>query len=671
MFEINKSLFGNKQKINIPGDIEIIFVSDMFLEDYALGGAERTSQALINFGKMQFNIFCLRSKDITMELLEQNFKKFWIFGNYTQMDTNLIPSIVANIKYSIIEYDYKYCAARLPSLHKEQIGTECVCENEQSGKLVSAFYYGAKSLFWMSEAQKAHYFKLFPFLEECNNMVLSSVFDDAFFIKIKELREIYKEKNDTWLIFDSPSWVKGANESIEYAKKNNLKYEKIWGLSYDETLNKLAQSKGVIALFNGWDTCPRNIIENKLLGGKLITNDNCQMKDEIWFDTNDLLDTESYLFMSRQRFWQQIKNDINFIPKLSGFLTTNSCESQNYPYKLTIQSLLGVNEEFCDEVIVVDTTPINKNGKSADGTLEILREWEEKEPKLKVHHFDKDNKDPLNDGKNKAIALSLCSNDFAFYMDADEIIHEQDYKKFKKFLRDWPKGLPGLMLPVNERWCAKDKTRIDINLNKWRIFSLKDMPAMTFGVPRTNKKFDKNGNLYVSPPGSCDGCFPIHMNTEEMIPFASVWSNELEKLKQEALNWSQGSLLKFEQAFNDMIEQIGAIEHFSWYDVLNPEKTIETKIKRYIGFGKNDFGWTEHWNRLYKQEIEDTAENNPFANKKMKEMTEGDIKKCAEGLKDAGGWIFHNKYDGSKRPTIKIKRNLPKIVEAMAVGKRN
>ena len=97
----------NQQRdVLVPEDTEIVFVSDHFVEDY-VGGAELTSEALIK--SSPFNVFKLRSNQITMKTLESGHKKFWIFGNFTSMNFDLIPTIVSNINYSIVEYDYKYC----------------------------------------------------------------------------------------------------------------------------------------------------------------------------------------------------------------------------------------------------------------------------------------------------------------------------------------------------------------------------------------------------------------------------------------------------------------------------------------------------------------------------------------------------------------------------------
>ena len=55
-------------KLKVPEDAEVIFVSDMFVEDY-VGGAELTSEAIISSSPLK--VFKLHSKDVTIETLEQ------------------------------------------------------------------------------------------------------------------------------------------------------------------------------------------------------------------------------------------------------------------------------------------------------------------------------------------------------------------------------------------------------------------------------------------------------------------------------------------------------------------------------------------------------------------------------------------------------------------------
>ena len=435
--------------ITIPEECDIVFVADMFAEDYA-GGAELTTQALID--SSPFTVFKLHSKDVSEKMLQQGHLKHWIFGNFSAMDMNLIPTIVANMSYSILEYDYKYCRYRSPEKHLAAEKKECDCHEDIYGKMMSAFFQGSRSLWWMSEMQMEHYHEKFPFLREKANTVLSSVFDESFFLKAKMLREKYRNTEKTkWAILGSNSWIKGVDDAKNWCDEKGHEYEVLWGLPYDEVLEKLAQSRGLVFLPLGGDTCPRMVIEAKVLGCELHLNDNVQHKDELWFDTDDMEDTESYLYAARDRFWNGIKYDMEYKIKLSGYTTTKDCVSQNYPWKQTIQSLLG----FCDEVVVVD-------GGSKDGTWEELQELANQNDKMVIHQEVRDwnhERFAVFDGLQKALARSLCTGNFCWQMDSDEVVHEDDYDKVRSICENFPNNMDLVAMPVIEFWGGREKVR--------------------------------------------------------------------------------------------------------------------------------------------------------------------------------------------------------------------
>ena len=130
----NSSPFDNIAQVQIPEEAQIVFVSDMFVEDY-VGGAELTSEALIQ--SSPFTVCKLHSKDVSLDLLARGHDKFWIFGNFAGMDYKLIPSIVANMRYAILEYDYKFCRYRSPEKHLEIEKKSCDCHEHIHGKIVS------------------------------------------------------------------------------------------------------------------------------------------------------------------------------------------------------------------------------------------------------------------------------------------------------------------------------------------------------------------------------------------------------------------------------------------------------------------------------------------------------------------------------------------------------
>ena len=623
--------------ITIPEECDIVFVADMFAEDYA-GGAELTTQALID--SSPFTVFKLHSKDVSEKMLQQGHLKHWIFGNFSAMDMNLIPTIVANMSYSILEYDYKYCRYRSPEKHLAAEKKECDCHEDIYGKMMSAFFQGSRSLWWMSEMQMEHYHEKFPFLREKANTVLSSVFDESFFLKAKMLREKYRNTEKTkWAILGSNSWIKGVDDAKNWCDEKGHEYEVLWGLPYDEVLEKLAQSRGLVFLPLGGDTCPRMVIEAKVLGCELHLNDNVQHKDELWFDTDDMEDTESYLYAARDRFWNGIKYDMEYKIKLSGYTTTKDCVSQNYPWKQTIQSLLG----FCDEVVVVD-------GGSKDGTWEEIQELANQNDKMVIHQEVRDwnhERFAVFDGLQKALARSLCTGNFCWQMDSDEVVHEDDYDKVRSICENFPNNMDLVAMPVIEFWGGREKVRADIFPWKWRLS--RNKPYITHGITANLRKFDETGHVF-SAPGS-DGCDYIRSDSFQVVPCGNFYTQDVDNVRRQA-NTNPEAKQAYQNWFNQVVDAFPCVYHFSWWD-------LERKIKTYRDY------WGKHWKSLYNEGKEDTAENNMMFDCPWEDVTDEMVVERAALMKDKlGGWVWHTKWNGEDETThIECNKDLPEVIK--------
>lgn len=663
--DFSSNVFSSKKQMKIPDACKIVWVADMFVEDY-VGGAELTSEALIE--SSPFEVFKLHSKDVTMEILEEAHEKYWIFSNFSGVDKNLIPSIVANMKYSIVEYDYKYCRYRSPEKHKVAENTDCDCQNEIHGKMISTLFCQARSLWWMSEKQMDKYHTIFPFLSDKNNTVLSSVFSPKTLAEIKLLREGSKGKERKgWIVLGSTSWVKGSKVAQNYCDEHNLDYEVVWNLPYQDLLKKLSAAKGFVYLPQGGDTCPRMVIEAKLLGCELILNDDVQHKDEDWFNGVDLpsddgedeiTKIEQYLYACREWFWNGIRTDMDWTPTLSGYTTTKNCISQEYPYERTIECMM----KFCDEVVVVD-------GGSTDGTWERLVDLVMSEKGIKNDDLERRNLRKANiemckagaisesgklrirqekrnwddkrfavyDGAQKAVARSECKKDFCIQMDSDEYFTEEDGEKIKNIINQFPQNLDLIALPVIEYWGSKEKVRCDTMPWKWRLSRNKS--HITHGIPKALRLTDKDGNLYAKQ--GTDGCDYIHKETGDIIPCGSFYTKEVEDVRQRAvLGITEGPndfLKLYEEWFSSVVEQLPSTFHYSWLN-------IERKIKTYKNY------WSKHWESLYDIPQQDTAENNKFFDKPWSEVSNEEISILANKLAtEMGGWIFHNKIDWDKK----------------------
>ena len=623
-----------KQEHLIPSDCEIVLVADLFAEEY-LGGAELTTEALYKASPLK--VHKIHSKNVTMKTLESGYNKFWIFTNFSQMNLQLVPTIVSNIRYSIVEYDYKFCRYRSIEKHLSAEMKECDCAEDMHGKLTSAFFHAATTVFYMSYAQMQRYHDRFPFLAEndgSKQYVLSSCFSDEFFALIKILRE--KEKNTErkgWLVLGSNSWIKGTDAAVQWCKDNDKDYEILQGLDHQQVLEKMAVAEGFVYLPMGGDTCPRMVIEAQLLGCKLEVNDNVQHMTEVPFCDDNISDIESYLYANREVFWNMIKTDMGYMPNISGYVTTKDCISQEYPFEKCINSL----KPFCSEIVVMD-------GGSKDGTLERLYELANEDSRIKVfvHNVDWSAKRfAVEDGLQKARARSKCTGDFLWQIDSDEEVNPETVSEIIKLCRQFPKFVDLVSLPVIEYWGSEDKVRIDVNPWKWRLS--RNKPNITHGIPRELRLTDDDGNLYAAP--GTDGCDYIDAETYERIAHASFYTNEIHNVRIMAVQGNEQALSSYSEWFNNLVDVMPSVKHYSWLD-------IERKIKTYKNY------WQQHWESLYDIKQEDTADNNMFFDKPWSEVSDEEIAVLAKDLATkTGGHVFHSKIDWDKpTPSLRIAK---------------
>ena len=281
---------------------DYVFVNDMFAEEY-IGGAELSLQTLID--SCPSSHVKIKTLELNDRILDFYKDKVWIFANVTQTSTEMIDKIASSgIEYHISESDYKYCEHRLPQLCTLfSGGVECSCGDKPHGKLYEKFYNNAQTLFFRSKRQKQDYVKALE-LTTPKIEILSALFPESFFEKIEELRSKQNGKRkNKWVISNSPSWVKGTADAEKWCKENNKEYVKLHGMSHEELLETLASSEGLCFLPKGSDTCPRLVIEAKLLDCELQLNENVLHATEKWFKTNDKTIIEKHLRRQPAKFW--------------------------------------------------------------------------------------------------------------------------------------------------------------------------------------------------------------------------------------------------------------------------------------------------------------------------------------------------------------------------------
>lgn len=105
--------------------------------------------------------------------------------------------------------------------------------------------------------------------------------------------------------------------------------------------------------------------------------------------------------------------------KVSAFTFIKNGEILGYPFVESIKSILPIVDEFVVNV-----------GQSEDDTLKIIQAIDSPKIRIIESHWNNNMKDRgYVYGQQKMIAQFNCTGDWAFYLEGDEVVHEDDLEK--------------------------------------------------------------------------------------------------------------------------------------------------------------------------------------------------------------------------------------------------
>lgn len=259
---------------------KIIFIADLFLEDY-IGGGELNNEELINqLILRKFDVKKIHSYDVDINFIKNNKDNFFIVGNFIGLKENVKEELYSK-KYVIYEHDHKYLKNRNPTSYKNYVSDEKNLINKN-------FYKNAKAILTQSKIHTEVIWK---------NLGIENIINCSGNIWSKNQIDILKKYKDTEKQFDcailqSNNNIKNTAESIDYCKKNNLNYNLIPFSTYEKYISELAKCKKMVFFPKVLETLSRTSIEAKILGCNLITNNYLGVISEEWIkkDQNYIID---------------------------------------------------------------------------------------------------------------------------------------------------------------------------------------------------------------------------------------------------------------------------------------------------------------------------------------------------------------------------------------------
>jgi glycosyltransferase involved in cell wall biosynthesis len=254
------------------------------------------------------------SQELTSEIVESH--DAIIIGNFFKGG---IAATDALLKYGIgkdifkIEFDYGFCHHRSPLLKRMRgyLDQDPFSGQDELRRLYQFLKEHCKMFFYMSVSQRDVFRNELEYSDaDDRHFVISSCFDLRTWALVEVLRETPK-RNVCAVVSasdDLAKFCKGVDSSIEFAEVNNLDYEVIFEPRYGDFLKRLSGYTRLIFLPNNWDTCPRLLIEARLLGLQTLTNKNSQHVMESWWRTDDDREVISYLKKRPQFFWEMVNS---------------------------------------------------------------------------------------------------------------------------------------------------------------------------------------------------------------------------------------------------------------------------------------------------------------------------------------------------------------------------
>jgi len=251
--------------------MKIVFIADFFVEQ-VLGGGELNNEELMTiFLRRGLTLEKIRSHMVTVEYLENNHQSKFIVANYTQLSMDA-RDVLIDLEYVIYEHDHQYLPTRNPAdFENFHAPRESIINYD--------FYENAKAILCQSQFHADIMKKnlnLDHIVNLSGNIWSSLVLDYLEFLS-------KKEKQPKCSIMNSNILHKNTRQATRFCEYKSMDYELVSSPDYKEFLNALSNNKKFVFFPKTPETLSRVIIEARMCGMSVITNDLVGATKEPWY----------------------------------------------------------------------------------------------------------------------------------------------------------------------------------------------------------------------------------------------------------------------------------------------------------------------------------------------------------------------------------------------------
>jgi hypothetical protein len=200
-------------------------------------------------------------------------------------------------RFIIYEHDHKYLTTRDPSRFPNYKAPNHAIINKD-------FYQSAQNVLCQSKKHK-QVVSLNLGLDNIINLECSLWSDQEISVLKKNCNN---KKQKQICIFNSKNEIKGTRESIDYCEKNNLEFDLVGNLPYNELMSKISNYEKVVFFPKVLESFSRLAVEARILNCKLIANNNLGCASEPWFTKHKGVDLLNFIEKKREQILQKLSD---------------------------------------------------------------------------------------------------------------------------------------------------------------------------------------------------------------------------------------------------------------------------------------------------------------------------------------------------------------------------
>lgn len=277
--------------------MNIIFIADAFVHQVFGGGELVNDEIIKGLERQKAQVIKINSGNLKVgDVRDKN--SLYIIGNFLGLSPQLKEYIQNNLNYYIIEHDHKYVINRDVSGYKGHIAPKEHIINRK-------FYERAKRVYCQS---LLHCSVVAKNLNISNIVNLStSIWSDEHLNIIE--KNLNNEKNNLTMILGSQNPTKNTLINRKYCIAKNIKHDVVGPLPYEQLMNKLSTYETFIFIPKVLETYNRLLIEARMLGCKIVTNNLNGCTSEPWFIKYKGKDLLTFIKDSKNSFINKFVNE--------------------------------------------------------------------------------------------------------------------------------------------------------------------------------------------------------------------------------------------------------------------------------------------------------------------------------------------------------------------------